>query len=163
MWLSGSSETAASPDGAAEHRGPGVQSGVSCRRSCWRYLHSTVCLQAAGFSLPLTFPLIGPGLLGLCAGKQVLDLLLVHGRQDLKIKGPRLNQTKEDKMAVRHGCDERLNPIISPPMPLMEVLLSHCSWAGCERFSTITVKALSKQMVYRCEVCAPVKFNFFWH
>lgn len=54
-------------------------------------------------------------------GKQVLDLLLVHGRQDLKIKGPRLNQTKEDKMAVRHGCDERLNPIISPPMPLMEV------------------------------------------
>lgn len=49
------------------------------------------------------------------------NMLVVHGRQDLKIQGPRLNQTKEDKMAVRHGRDERLNPIITPPMPLMEV------------------------------------------
>ncbi|KAM3619618.1 uncharacterized protein V6R79_010941 [Siganus canaliculatus] len=54
-------------------------------------------------------------------GQQSLDLMVVCGRQDLKIQGPRLNQTKEDKMTVRHGPDQRLNPIITPPMPLMEV------------------------------------------
>ncbi|XP_041791493.1 trafficking protein particle complex subunit 8 [Chelmon rostratus] len=54
-------------------------------------------------------------------GQQTLDLMVVRGRQDLKIRGPRLNQTKEDKMLVRHGPDQRLDPIITPPMPLMEV------------------------------------------
>ncbi|XP_020502574.2 trafficking protein particle complex subunit 8 [Labrus bergylta] len=54
-------------------------------------------------------------------GQQTLDLIVVRGRQDLKIQGPRLNQTKEDKMLVRHGPDHRLDPIITPPMPLMEV------------------------------------------
>uniref|UniRef100_A0A3B4AGU7 TPPC8 first Ig-like domain-containing protein n=1 Tax=Periophthalmus magnuspinnatus TaxID=409849 RepID=A0A3B4AGU7_9GOBI len=53
----------------------------------------------------------------LCAG----DMLVVRGRQELKIQGPRLNQTKEDKMSVRHGRDERLHPIIVAPMPLLEV------------------------------------------
>lgn len=53
--------------------------------------------------------------------QQALDVMVVRGRQDLKIQGPRLNQTKEDKMLVRHGLDRRLNPIITPPMPLMEV------------------------------------------
>ncbi|XP_070816487.1 trafficking protein particle complex subunit 8 [Chaetodon trifascialis] len=54
-------------------------------------------------------------------GQQTLDLMVVRGRQDLKIQGPRLNQTKEDKMLVRYGPDQRLDPIITPPMPLMEV------------------------------------------
>ncbi|XP_028442917.1 trafficking protein particle complex subunit 8 isoform X2 [Perca flavescens] len=54
-------------------------------------------------------------------GQQMLDLMVVRGRQDLKIRGPRLNQTKEDKMVIRHGLDLRLDPIITPPMPLMEV------------------------------------------
>ncbi|XP_010782117.1 trafficking protein particle complex subunit 8, partial [Notothenia coriiceps] len=54
-------------------------------------------------------------------GQQTLDLMVVRGRQDLKIQGPRLNQTKEDKMVIRHGLDRRLDPIITPPMPLMEV------------------------------------------
>ncbi|XP_033820715.1 trafficking protein particle complex subunit 8 [Periophthalmus magnuspinnatus] len=49
------------------------------------------------------------------------DMLVVRGRQELKIQGPRLNQTKEDKMSVRHGRDERLHPIIVAPMPLLEV------------------------------------------
>ncbi|KAF7646234.1 hypothetical protein LDENG_00191260, partial [Lucifuga dentata] len=53
-------------------------------------------------------------------GQQMLDLV-VRGRQDLQIRGPRLNQTKEDKMLVRHGPDRRLDPIITPAMPLMEV------------------------------------------
>uniref|UniRef100_A0A3Q4N2M8 Trafficking protein particle complex subunit 8 n=1 Tax=Neolamprologus brichardi TaxID=32507 RepID=A0A3Q4N2M8_NEOBR len=47
--------------------------------------------------------------------------LMVRGKQDLNILGPRLNLTKEDKMSVRHGPDRRLNPIITAPMPLMEV------------------------------------------
>ncbi|XP_038570879.1 trafficking protein particle complex subunit 8-like [Micropterus salmoides] len=56
-------------------------------------------------------------------GQQTFDLMVVRGRQDLKIQGPRLNQTKEDKMLVRHGPDRRLDPIITPPMPLMEITL----------------------------------------
>ncbi|XP_067368417.1 trafficking protein particle complex subunit 8 isoform X2 [Channa argus] len=56
----------------------------------------------------------------LSTGQQTMDLM-VCGRQDLKIQGPRLNQTKEDKMLVRHGPDRRLDPIITSPMPLMEV------------------------------------------
>uniref|UniRef100_A0AAQ5Y2K0 Trafficking protein particle complex 8 n=1 Tax=Amphiprion ocellaris TaxID=80972 RepID=A0AAQ5Y2K0_AMPOC len=54
-------------------------------------------------------------------GHQTLDLMVVRGRQNLKILGPRLNLTKEDKMLIRHGPDRRLDPIITPPMPLMEV------------------------------------------
>ncbi|KAM9849168.1 trafficking protein particle complex subunit 8 isoform 2-T2 [Aulostomus maculatus] len=53
-------------------------------------------------------------------GQQKLDLM-VRGKQDLKIQGPRLNQNKEDKMIVRYGPDRRLDPVITPPMPLMEV------------------------------------------
>ncbi|XP_055800032.1 trafficking protein particle complex subunit 8 isoform X2 [Salvelinus fontinalis] len=45
----------------------------------------------------------------------------VRGRQDLEIQGPRLNQTKEDKTSVSHGPDRRLDPTITPPMPLLEV------------------------------------------
>ncbi|KAJ3598805.1 hypothetical protein NHX12_032769 [Muraenolepis orangiensis] len=44
----------------------------------------------------------------------------VRGQQDLEIQGPRLNNTKEDKTSVSHGQDQRLHPIITPPMPLME-------------------------------------------
>uniref|UniRef100_A0A3P9KU84 Trafficking protein particle complex 8 n=1 Tax=Oryzias latipes TaxID=8090 RepID=A0A3P9KU84_ORYLA len=51
--------------------------------------------------------------------------LVVRGRQDLNIQGPRLNQTKEEKMSVRHGTDRRLDAIITPPMPLMEVFFLH--------------------------------------
>ncbi|XP_035380054.1 trafficking protein particle complex subunit 8 isoform X1 [Electrophorus electricus] len=45
----------------------------------------------------------------------------VRGRQDLEIQGPRLNTTKEEKTSVRHGPDHRLDPVITPPMPLLEV------------------------------------------
>uniref|UniRef100_A0A3Q3WQF8 Uncharacterized protein n=1 Tax=Mola mola TaxID=94237 RepID=A0A3Q3WQF8_MOLML len=53
--------------------------------------------------------------------KQALELMTGRGKQDLNIQGPRLNQTKEDKMLVRRGLDKRLDPIITPPMPLLEV------------------------------------------
>uniref|UniRef100_A0A4W6CYI7 Trafficking protein particle complex subunit 8 n=1 Tax=Lates calcarifer TaxID=8187 RepID=A0A4W6CYI7_LATCA len=55
------------------------------------------------------------------SGEMTVDLMVVRGKQDLMIRGPRLNQTKEDKMLVRHGPDRRLDPIITPSMPLMEV------------------------------------------
>ncbi|XP_061681125.1 trafficking protein particle complex subunit 8 isoform X2 [Syngnathoides biaculeatus] len=54
-------------------------------------------------------------------GLQKAETVVVDGKQDLKIRGPRLNHTKEDKMFVRYGPDRRLEPIITPPMPLMEV------------------------------------------
>uniref|UniRef100_A0A8C9U8G6 Trafficking protein particle complex subunit 8 n=1 Tax=Scleropages formosus TaxID=113540 RepID=A0A8C9U8G6_SCLFO len=50
------------------------------------------------------------------------DGMFVRGRQDLEIQGPRLNSTKEEKTSVRHGPDRRLDPIITPPMPLLEVM-----------------------------------------
>lgn len=56
--------------------------------------------------------------------KQDMDVTVVRGKQDLRIQGPRLNHTKEDKMMVRRGLDQRLSPIIMPPMPLMEVRLA---------------------------------------
>ncbi|XP_035270312.1 trafficking protein particle complex subunit 8 isoform X1 [Anguilla anguilla] len=55
------------------------------------------------------------------AGEGVGEGLTVRGRQDLEIQGPRLNGTKEEKTSVQHGPDRRLDPIITPPMPLLEV------------------------------------------
>ncbi|KAJ8376842.1 hypothetical protein SKAU_G00074220 [Synaphobranchus kaupii] len=54
-------------------------------------------------------------------GNPVGDGMTVRGRQDLEIQGPRLNGTKEEKTSVKHGPDRRLDPIITPPMPLLEV------------------------------------------
>ncbi|XP_018603460.2 trafficking protein particle complex subunit 8 isoform X3 [Scleropages formosus] len=54
-------------------------------------------------------------------GSVFSDGMFVRGRQDLEIQGPRLNSTKEEKTSVRHGPDRRLDPIITPPMPLLEV------------------------------------------
>ncbi|XP_077439966.1 trafficking protein particle complex subunit 8 isoform X3 [Vanacampus margaritifer] len=54
-------------------------------------------------------------------GLQKAETVVVSGKQDLKIRGPRLNHTKEDKMFVRYGPERRLEPVITPPMPLMEV------------------------------------------
>nr|XP_015195016.1 PREDICTED: trafficking protein particle complex subunit 8 isoform X1 [Lepisosteus oculatus] len=45
----------------------------------------------------------------------------VRGQQALEIQGPRLNSTKEEKTSVKHGPDRRLDPIVAPPMPLLEV------------------------------------------
>ncbi|KAI4892506.1 hypothetical protein NFI96_018306 [Prochilodus magdalenae] len=49
------------------------------------------------------------------------QLMRVRGQQNLEIQGPRLNVTKEEKTSVKHGPDRRLDPIITPPMPLLEV------------------------------------------
>uniref|UniRef100_A0A672KZ25 Trafficking protein particle complex subunit 8 n=1 Tax=Sinocyclocheilus grahami TaxID=75366 RepID=A0A672KZ25_SINGR len=49
------------------------------------------------------------------------DLVCVRGQQNLEIQGPRLNMTKEEKTSVGYGPDRRLDPIITPPMPLLEV------------------------------------------
>lgn len=57
------------------------------------------------------------------AGPQAGEGTTVRGRQDLEIQGPRLNHTKEEKTSVSHGSDRRLDPTITPPMPLLEVLV----------------------------------------
>uniref|UniRef100_A0A672T6M2 Trafficking protein particle complex subunit 8 n=1 Tax=Sinocyclocheilus grahami TaxID=75366 RepID=A0A672T6M2_SINGR len=49
------------------------------------------------------------------------DLMCVRGQQNLEIQGSRLNMTKEEKTSVTYGPDHRLDPIITPPMPLLEV------------------------------------------
>lgn len=57
------------------------------------------------------------------AGSLAEDLMCVRGQQNLEIQGPRLNMTKEEKTSVKYGPDHRLDPIITPPMPLLEVCL----------------------------------------
>nr|XP_014348794.1 PREDICTED: trafficking protein particle complex subunit 8 [Latimeria chalumnae] len=54
-------------------------------------------------------------------GKVLSNGMSVRGRQDLEIQGPRLNNTKEEKTSVQYGADHRLDPIITPSMPLLEV------------------------------------------
>uniref|UniRef100_A0A8C2A462 Trafficking protein particle complex 8 n=1 Tax=Cyprinus carpio TaxID=7962 RepID=A0A8C2A462_CYPCA len=56
------------------------------------------------------------------AGSLAEDLMCVRGQQNLEIQGPRLNMTKEEKTSVRYGPDHRLDPIITPPMPLLEAI-----------------------------------------
>ncbi|XP_077982517.1 trafficking protein particle complex subunit 8-like [Glandiceps talaboti] len=45
----------------------------------------------------------------------------VRGKQDLDVQGPRLNTSKTEKASIVYGPDRRLDPIISPPMPLLQV------------------------------------------
>uniref|UniRef100_A0A8C5M9Z8 Trafficking protein particle complex subunit 8 n=1 Tax=Leptobrachium leishanense TaxID=445787 RepID=A0A8C5M9Z8_9ANUR len=54
-------------------------------------------------------------------GKFISNGVSVRGRQDLEIQGPRLNGTKEEKTSIKYGPDRRLDPIITPQMPLLEV------------------------------------------
>ncbi|XP_075069567.1 trafficking protein particle complex subunit 8 isoform X2 [Mixophyes fleayi] len=54
-------------------------------------------------------------------GKFISNGMSVRGRQDLEIQGPRLNSTKEEKTSIQYGPDRRLDPIIAPQMPLLEV------------------------------------------
>ncbi|XP_054880101.1 trafficking protein particle complex subunit 8 isoform X2 [Poeciliopsis prolifica] len=82
--------------------------------------HKTGQLNIVGVIYNLTSSLFGEASSD-NEGQQTLDSMMIHGRQDLKIQGPRLNLTKEDKMQVRYGTDRRLEPVITPPMPLMEV------------------------------------------
>ncbi|XP_063779722.1 trafficking protein particle complex subunit 8 isoform X3 [Pseudophryne corroboree] len=53
--------------------------------------------------------------------KFISNGMSVRGRQDLEIQGPRLNSSKEEKTSIQYGPDRRLDPIITPPMPLLEV------------------------------------------
>ncbi|XP_077348740.1 trafficking protein particle complex subunit 8 isoform X2 [Lithobates pipiens] len=55
------------------------------------------------------------------AGKFISNGMSVRGRQDLEIQGPRLNGTKEEKTSIQYGPDRRLDPILVPQMPLLEV------------------------------------------
>ncbi|KAM5156711.1 trafficking protein particle complex subunit 8 [Mantella aurantiaca] len=55
------------------------------------------------------------------AGKFISNGMSVRGRQDLEIQGPRLNGTKEEKTSIQYGPDRRLDPVIVPQMPLLEV------------------------------------------
>nr|XP_032826932.1 trafficking protein particle complex subunit 8 [Petromyzon marinus] len=47
--------------------------------------------------------------------------MVVRGRQDLEVQGPRLNGTLAEKTTVQYGPDRRLDPLVTPPMPLLQV------------------------------------------
>lgn len=79
---------------------------------------------------------------------------MVRGRQELRIQGPRLNHTKEDKMMVRRGLDQRLNPIITPPMPLMEVRLICADFGKLNlSFRPVRVEARGLPSLYSYPIC----------
>ncbi|XP_033124771.1 trafficking protein particle complex subunit 8-like isoform X2 [Anneissia japonica] len=48
------------------------------------------------------------------------NVVSVRGRQEVDVQGPRLNGTLMEKRVVTYGPDRRLDPIIAPPMPLLE-------------------------------------------
>nr|XP_006816958.1 PREDICTED: trafficking protein particle complex subunit 8-like [Saccoglossus kowalevskii] len=50
--------------------------------------------------------------------------ITVRGRQDLDVQGPRLNTSKNERSSIVYGPDRRLDPIIAPPMPLLNVIFS---------------------------------------
>ena len=55
------------------------------------------------------------------AGSQSGGMISVQGGQELDIQGPRLNGTKVERCSVVYGPDRRLDPVVVPPMPLLEV------------------------------------------
>ncbi|XP_056336697.1 trafficking protein particle complex subunit 8 isoform X2 [Danio aesculapii] len=64
---------------------------------------------------------LGTGEVSNSEGSLASDVMCVRGQQNLEIQGPRLNVTKEEKTSVKYGPDRRLDPIITPAMPLLEV------------------------------------------
>lgn len=66
----------------------------------------------------------------------------VRGKQRLDVQGPRLNNTKEEKASKMYGPDRRLDPIIYPEMPLLQVgsLLDSYGINGCTTESETYLK-----------------------
>uniref|UniRef100_A0A667X309 Trafficking protein particle complex subunit 8 n=1 Tax=Myripristis murdjan TaxID=586833 RepID=A0A667X309_9TELE len=96
---------------------PTVRTGLINKQQHTKGSAILLCLLEAIYPIAIIHSVV----FFMSSGQQTLDLLVVRGRQDLEIRGPRLNHTKEDKTLVRHGPDRRLDPIITPAMPLMEV------------------------------------------
>lgn len=69
----------------------------------------------------------------------------VQGMQDLDIQGPRLNSTKAERCGVMYGPDRRLDPIVAPHMPLLEVTFSSMpSNLLCGEVNQVTVELANK-------------------
>lgn len=49
------------------------------------------------------------------------SVVTIPGMQELDIQGPRLNSTTIERCSVMYGPDRRLDPIIVPHMPNLEV------------------------------------------
>ncbi|XP_022096139.1 trafficking protein particle complex subunit 8-like isoform X2 [Acanthaster planci] len=51
-------------------------------------------------------------------------VITVQGGQELDIQGPRLNSTKVERCSIMYGPDRRLDPVVVPPMPLLEAVFT---------------------------------------
>ena len=51
-------------------------------------------------------------------------IVSVRGKVNLEVQGPRLNSSKEEKSAKMYGPDRRLDLLVTPAMPLLEVSFS---------------------------------------
>jgi hypothetical protein len=48
----------------------------------------------------------------------------IRGKQYFSVRGPRLNATKDQKTSVKYAKDFRLQVMVSPPMPKLDVKIS---------------------------------------
>ena len=48
----------------------------------------------------------------------------IRGKQYFSVRGPRLNATKDQKTSVKYANDFRLQLVVSPPMPKLDVKFS---------------------------------------
>ena len=53
--------------------------------------------------------------------KSTLLTFGVKGQQEITVKGPRLNSTKNEKTSIVYGIDYRLNLRVLPPVPRLQV------------------------------------------
>lgn len=49
------------------------------------------------------------------------NTVFVRGKQRLDVQGPRLNNTKEEKSSKAYGPDRRLDLVVQPEMPQLQV------------------------------------------
>jgi hypothetical protein len=107
---------------------------------CMGELHITGVAYHLGPGSPATTP-VAPStpsapLQTESTASSFLQSIAVKGKVNLEVQGPRLNNTKEEKMSKMYGPDRRLDLLIISQMPLLQVCFIPLSSDSTEfRFS----------------------------
>ncbi len=62
-----------------------------------------------------------PAMVGSTNKPSYVSTISVWGQLSLEVTGPRLNSTKEEKTSRMYGPDRRLDLVVAPPMPQLQV------------------------------------------
>ena len=84
-------------------------------------LHVTGVVFNLGTSLAVVQPPVTSGSVLTSAVGSSLGGMTVRGKLVLDVQGPRLADTKEERNSKVYGPDRRLDIIIAPPMPQLQV------------------------------------------